>query len=199
MARVVEPICHHCGRTPETATGLIGGLCPTCSAARPLLHQMRAPLHYAEPTSGIIHSLKYEGYFALAAPLARILIDGWPVWDRPPALIIPIPLHPRRRRQRGYNQSELLARPLAAALNLECNPSALRRTRHTAPQVGLGPQARAENVRGAFEAVADVVAGRNVLLVDDVLTTGATMTAAAEALLAVGAVDVSAYCLARVS
>ena len=77
--------------------------------------------------------------------------------------------------------------------------TALRRTRHTPPQVGLGPEARAANVQGAFDAVPSEVAGRVVLLVDDVLTTGATMSAAAEALLAAGAAAVSAYCLARVS
>ncbi len=160
---------------------------------------MRAPLRYAEPTDRLIHRLKYEGYFALARPLARTLIDGWPVWEPVPDLIAPIPLHPRRRRRRGYNQSELLARPLAEAVGVPFSATALRRTRHTPPQVGLGPEARAANVQGAFDATAQEVAGRAILLIDDVLTTGATMTAAAAALLAAGAASVSAYCLARVS
>ena len=198
MVPVVEPVCQFCGRATE-ANHTVGGVCAECGQSPPLLRQMRAPLRYQEPTSGLIHRLKYEGYFALAAPLALCLIDGWPSWEWPPDLIAPIPLHPRRRRQRGYNQSELLARPLAAAVGVAHSATALRRTRHTVPQVGLGPEARADNVRGAFEADADVVVGRRVLLVDDVLTTGATMTAAAEALLAAGALAVSAYCLARVS
>ncbi|HOU41752.1 MAG TPA: phosphoribosyltransferase family protein [Promineifilum sp.] len=160
---------------------------------------MRAPLRYAEPTSSLIHRLKYEGCFALGGALAETLIAGWPRWLRPPDLIVPIPLHPRRRRQRGYNQSELLARPLAEAVGVAYSATPLQRTRHTQPQVGLGPQARAVNVRGAFTAAPDEARGRAILLVDDVLTTGATMTAAAEALLAAGAASVSAYCLARVS
>jgi ComF family protein len=160
---------------------------------------MRAPLLYVEPTNRLIHRLKYEGYFALARPLSDFLIEGWPEWDQPPDLILPIPLHPRRQRRRGYNQSELLARPLAQRLGIQFSSAALRRTRHTVPQVGLGPIERADNVRGAFSADAQVVAGRRILLVDDVLTTGATMSAASEALLAAGTVAVSAYCLARVS
>ncbi len=191
---VTGPICHRCGRS------LAGSVaCPACAADSPLLLQMRAPLRYEEPTSRLIHGLKYEGYFALAEPLARRLIAGWPAWDQPPDLILPIPLHPRRKQRRGYNQSELLARPLARSLGISFSATALRRTRHTAPQVGLGVAARADNVRGAFAADPPAVRARHILLIDDVLTTGATMSAAAAAHLAAGGADVSAYCLARVS
>jgi len=159
---------------------------------------MRAPYRYLEPLSRIIHRYKYDGYFGLATPLAELMIDGWPVWEQAVDLILPIPLHPRRQRRRGYNQSQLLAQRLGKELGIDCEPFLLRRTRHTAPQVGLGPEARRENVRGAFLADAGL-AGRHVLLVDDVLTTGETMKAAAEALLTVGVASVSSYCLARVS
>lgn len=196
---VSGPICACCGRALAGEMARPAGLCGECAAARPLLAQMRAPLRYAQPTSGLIHRLKYEGAFALGRALAAPLIAGWPAWATPPDLIVPIPLHPRRRRQRGYNQSELLARPLAEAVGVAFSATALQRTRHTAPQVGLGPQARAVNVQGAFSAAPDEARGRAIVLVDDVLTTGATMTAAAAALLAAGAASVSAYCLARVS
>jgi ComF family protein len=199
MTRVAGPICFRCGRGAEPAAPLVGSLCADCRREPPPLVQMRAPLRYAEPTSQMIHRLKYEGSFALARPLAEILVAGWPAWAQPPDLIIPIPLHAHRRRQRGFNQSELLARPLSRSLGLPCDAAALQRIRHTAPQVGLGPEARAENVRDAFQAVPERVGGRAVVLVDDVLTTGATMSAAARALLAAGATAVSAYCLARVS
>ena len=192
-------ICHRCGRIDETPDSLgPNSLCRECRAHPSPLVQMRAPLRYQEPTSTLIHRYKYEGYFALAGPLAQFLIAGWPVWEQPPDLILPIPLHARRRRQRGYNQSELLARPLARALGIAVDTAVLQRTRHTVPQVGLGPDERQANVRGAFEAGA-AVTGRHVLLIDDVLTTGATMSAAAEALLAAGAAGVAAYCLARVN
>ena len=200
MIRVPDAICPHCGRMDDQPVSAgTGILCRQCRAHPPVLSQMRAPLRYEEPTSTLIHRFKYEGYFALGRPLARFLIDGWPVWEMPPDLILPIPLHPQRRRQRGYNQAELLARPLAEAINVPVNVSALRRTRHTPPQVGLGPDERQDNVRGAFAAEADAVRDRHILLIDDVLTTGATMSAAAETLLAAGADGVAAYCLARVS
>lgn len=193
-------ICYRCGRMREdehpSPTGFV---CRECRADPPSLRQMRAPLRYQEPTSDLIHRFKYEGYSALGRPLARFLADGWPNWEQSPDLIVPIPLHPKRRRRRGYNQSELLAGPLGIAKSIPVCAAALRRTRHTIPQVGLGPDERQTNVQGAFEADAVVISGRHVLLIDDVLTTGATMSAAATALLAAGAADVSAYCLARVS
>ena len=100
-------ICHRCGRIAETPDSLgPNSLCRECRAHPSPLVQMRAPLRYQEPTSTLIHRYKYEGYFALAGPLAQFLIAGWPVWEQPPDLILPIPLHPRRRRRRGYNQSE---------------------------------------------------------------------------------------------
>lgn len=200
MVKVPEIICSRCGRFHDIPP--FGGLEITCQDCRRkplLLNRMRASLRYAEPTSSIIHRFKYEGLFALAEPLARFLIDGWPAWSQPPDLMLPIPLHPRRMRRRGYNQSELLARPLGKAKGIPTEPELLRRTRHTMPQVGLGPDERHDNVRGAFTADASGVRGRHVLLIDDVLTTGATMSAAAEALLDAGAASVAAYCLARVS
>lgn len=196
LVKTPEPVCARCGRHQGLEHG---AFCHECDKTPLPLVQMRAPLLYVEPVSRLIHRLKYEGYFSLAGPLSSFMVDGWPAWEQPPDLIMPIPLHPRRQRRRGYNQSERLARPLAQALAIQFDCAALRRTRHTIPQVGLGPAERADNVRGAFSADAQAVKGRHVLLVDDVLTTGATMGAAAEALLTAGAQTVSAYCLARVS
>lgn len=195
MAVVPDLICPRCGRFQDVDA--YGQLCRECRRQPSPVIQMRAPLRYLEPLSQVIHRFKYEGYFALAEPLAEFMIAGWPTWEHPPDLILPIPLHPRRRRQRGYNQSELLARPLGRAMNIDLDTTSLQRTRHTAPQVGLGSEERHENVHNAFLADAGVC-GRHIVLVDDVLTTGATMRSAAEALLAAGAATVSAYCLARV-
>lgn len=200
MVTVPAAICLCCGRIHEANDNpWLGGICEQCRAHPSPLSRMRAPLRYLEPTSTVIHRFKYEGCFALARPLARFLIDGWPVWETAPDLILPIPLHPRRKRRRGYNQSELLARPVGEALGITVETALLHRTRHTVPQVGLGPDERHDNVQGAFAAEAVGVRGSHVLLVDDVLTTGATMRAAAEAVLAAGAASVAAYCLARVS
>lgn len=200
MPHSPERICSTCGRFLDATNATpADSLCRECVTHPPLLTQMRAPLRYLEPTSDIIHRFKYEGYFALAEPLANLMIEGWPRWRHAPDLIQPIPLHPSRRRRRGYNQSELLARPVGHALGIPVDAVSLRRTRATVPQVGLGPNERRHNVRGAFQVEAAAVHGRHILLIDDVLTTGATMSAAAETLLTAGALSVAAYCLARVS
>ncbi|HKI34523.1 MAG TPA: ComF family protein [Gemmataceae bacterium] len=112
-------------------------------------------------------------------------------------LVVPVPLHWRRRWRRGYNQSEALARPLAARLGLACRPSCLRRVRHTPQQPSRSAAGRLDNVRDAFRARGRVLAGRTVLLVDDVLTTGSTAAEAARALRRAGARRVVVAVLAR--
>jgi ComF family protein len=194
MAPVREPLCACCGRQLEDGVRT----CPACAERSLPLAQVRAPLRYAEPTSTLIHQMKYEGFFALAAPLAEFMVIAWPRWEPAVDLLVPIPLHGRRQRRRGYNQSALLAHHLGRAVGVPVDAGALQRDRHTRPQVELNPQERQENVRGAFSAQPARVSGRVVLLIDDVFTTGATMSAAAEALIDVGARAVSGYCLARV-
>jgi ComF family protein len=109
---------------------------------------------------------------------------------------VPVPLHPARQRERGYNQAALLAQPLAAALGLPYDAHVLRRVKPTPPQVGLSRQERQRNLRHAFSAEPGI-AGRTIVLVDDVVTTGSTLASAAQACLAAGAARVYGLSLAR--
>ncbi|GAB4527373.1 MAG: hypothetical protein Fur0018_13000 [Anaerolineales bacterium] len=112
-------------------------------------------------------------------------------------MILPVPLSAKRFRERGYNQAALFALPLALALEVQYRPQVIRRVRHTASQVNLSWRERQTNVAGAFTAESHQVAGRKVMLIDDVITTGATIFACASALMDAGAQAVYALSVAR--
>lgn len=188
-----EPICHQCGRVTPHPT-------ETCSACcrQPLpLTQIRTAVLFTGPLPPIIHHLKYKNGFGLAEPLANLMVNAWKQWQTPIDLVIPIPLHQERLKHRGYNQSHLLAQHFCQQLHLPENQTCLKRIKHTQPQVNLNASERLLNVKDAFSADPHSVQQKEVLLVDDVCTTGATLAAAANALLKAGAHSVSAYCLAR--
>ncbi len=152
---------------------------------------------YDEVTRELIHAFKFAGVKRLAAPwgellAARVRAAGFP---EKLDLIVPVPLHPRRRRERGYNQAELLARELAARLGWPL-ADCLERIRHTPAQASLDRAARLDNPRGAFVAWGDL-RDRRCLLVDDVLTTGTTVSECARALRAAGATRVYVAVVAR--
>ena len=188
---VEGPVCHRCGR-PERR---LANLCISCQLVPPPLEKIRAATHHYNPVRQVLHKMKYEGYFALAQPLGRLMVDAWPRWEHQLDLVIPIPLHQRRWRERGYNQSELLTGVLEHELGLPSLASALERSRHTRPQVGLTSEERRANVLGAFTANPALVKGKRIMVVDDVYTSGSTLNAAAEALHQAGASSVTAYCL----
>lgn len=175
----------------------MGAPCAAC-VSRPLpLEQVRTAVFFEEPIQSLIHKFKYENTFALGSVLAGLMVQAWPAWQKPINLIIPIPLHQKRQRDRGYNQSEILARHLARQVHIPLDTHALQRVRYTQPQVHLSAAERQTNVAGAFTVQGSNFAGQHILLVDDVFTTGATLSAAAIALQNAGAAAVSGYCLAR--
>lgn len=190
LAWIQPPVCVHCGRR------LRGGECRACRRLSPAV-RLRAAVWFSGPIIQAIHQFKYNGITAAAKPLSELMLSSWQQWALPAELVVPVALHPQRERERGYNQAALLARQLSDRLSLPLAEHALVRTRVTRPQVGLSAGERVRNVSGAFQADATLVAGRQILLVDDVCTTGATLKAAAEALLEGGASGVSAYCVAR--
>jgi ComF family protein len=150
---------------------------------------------YEGPLELAIQRFKYEGWRALAPPLAQLLSPEL-VAGRP--AVLAVPLHPRRARERGYNQSDLLARQLRRRHALGRPPGRLVRVRDTCPQVGLDRVQRRENVQDAFAWRGPHLGGAALLVVDDVTTTGATLEACAAALEAGGAGVVAGLTVARV-
>lgn len=189
LHRFTPPWCLRCGAPPA--------LIPCrCNDVPSTLAMLRSAALYEGWLGSAIRSFKYAGESARAEHLASLLaplMSDFPAID----VLMPVPLHPRRERQRGYNQSRLLAIPLGQATSIPMR-ELLVRERQTSQQVGLNESARRANVRGAFVARPDVdFTGRRVILVDDVMTTGATLGSCAEALHQAGAAWVGAVTLAR--
>lgn len=152
----------------------------------------RYQFHRKSPLKQVLHAMKYEGLFNLGKYFGRQLGE-WILSEGGAGdidCIVPVPLHPLKKIERSYNQSEKIAEGIAEAIGKPLNPELLQRKRYTVSQTGLSLAARKKNPEGAFLA-AKSVAGRRVLLVDDVITTGATMAAAASALRQGGAAAVS--------
>jgi ComF family protein len=197
MARVRllrEPLCPRCGREVEFAGSGCG-----CRNRLRWLARARAAAAYEGPLEKAIHRFKYEGWRGLAPALADLVADRLAPAAPPDPVLVAVPLHRRRQRARGYNQSDLLAAALRTRLGLPAAPGRLMRLRDTPPQVGLDRLRRLENVADAFAWHGPPPAGRNVVVVDDVATTGATLEACAAALRRAGSGPVHAWTVARVS
>lgn len=187
--------------TPRSATFLSPATCGQCLTAPPLFDSCRAAFAYQEPVSGMIRRFKHhqgfkEGWI-LGELLSRHLRLQLSSGNRPD-LIVPVPAHWRRRWQRGYNQTELLARHLSRRLNIPVQHRLLRAHRHHPPQQGLGRTERRANLRGSYcvdERIA--LAGLHIALLDDVVTTGATADELAQLLKQRGAMEVEVWTLAR--
>ena len=193
LPRLPEAVCGRCSRPVKRPFSL----CAHCQKRPFPLQTIRATFHYVSPVKELIHKFKYENSFALAGPLGQAMAGAWLGQNVAATAVIPVPLHPKRYKKRGYNQSMLLAQQLCHYHPLPLMPDALQRVRFTRPQIELGADQRQQNMQQAFAATPHLVCGQHILLIDDVCTTGATLIACAEALLDGGAASVSAYCLAR--
>ena len=172
-------------------------LCRECAACKPAYRQLRSWSVFEGPVRNAIHRLKYRRDIGLGEALAPQVAESFAALHWPIELVIPVPLGRKRLAERGYNQVSLIARPLSMLLRIAYSPAALVRQQETRSQVGLSPADRRRNVRGAFQANKFRVDGRIVLLMDDVATTGSTLSSCAEALYAAGARDVFAFSVAR--
>lgn len=192
IPRVEPPFCARCGNALAT-----GGLCARCRTAPLQIERIRSVVYFEGVLREAVHRFKYRGRTVLAEPLGGLMAAYWIQHPMPADIVVPVPLHTARLRERGYNQAALLAREMACRVGLALNEQALVRRRATASQVKLDARQRRENVRDAFHCSGDALTGKQVLLIDDVYTTGATLAACAVALHEGGARSVQALTLAR--
>ena len=170
-------------------------ICGACLANPPAFDHSVAAMSYAFPVDALLHSLKYQANLAMASVLADLLtarIDA----DALPDFIVPMPLHPARLRERGFNQALEIARGVSRKSGVALLPGICRRIKDTPSQTGLPWKEREKNIRNAFTCEADLK-GKHVAMLDDVMTTGATLNELAKALRKSGAAHVSGWVVAR--
>ena len=193
---VNEPACGRCG-LPVGHRLEPGTLCGQCQRDPPRFERCVSPLLYRPPVSDMVGRFKFNDGLAFGRLLAQLLADAVDAsGSRLPELLVPVPLHAARLRERGFNQAALVARDLSRRFGLPVDTRGVRRVIATPPQSRLGQPARARNLRGAFELVRRPAA-RHVALVDDVVTTGATVNALATVLLNAGVERVDVWSCAR--
>lgn len=194
---IQPPYCQHCHTPLQPGYGT----CRNCQYHRLRLHGLRVAGRYEGTLRTCIHAFKYKGYRRLADPLGLLLVDAYKKFQLQADIIIPVPLHAERIRERGYNQAQLLAQVCATHLHLPLETTLLKRIRATPAQALLKQKERQQNVAGAFACTlsgdTQPLRGSRVLLIDDVCTTGATLEASAAPLLAAGAQVVWGLVLAR--
>ena len=188
---LMRPYCYLCA-SPDAPQ-----LCRWCFESSPRFDRARAPYRYDGPVRQMVLDLKYRGVRIAAPPMARLLAQYLERNPYPVNVLMPVPLHPKRERRRGYNQSGLLCRELGRLTGIPVNETSLRRAKNTAPQVEMdSPEGRRNNLARAFEC-SPGMEGVRVMLIDDVITTGNTMSACAEELKVSGAATVWGLAFAR--
>lgn len=173
-------------------------ICGACLQRPPAFDSAEALLAYREPVRHMVHALKFHRRYAFARLLGTLLADAMASRIELPERLIPVPLHPTRFRERGFNPSAEIAREISHRTGVRLEMRCIRRCRPTAPQVGLPAVERARNVRGAF-AVSPGFRGAHVAIVDDVMTTGSTVNELAKALRRAGVERIEVWACARAS
>ena len=196
VIRVTAPFCLRCGK-PLEPNLVRREYCADCRKSAHAFAQGRAVFVYQGALIGSMHRLKYGNRRDYAAVFAREAFETHGDWIRriAPDALIPVPLHPKRRRQRGYNQAELIADALGRFAGIPVEKKLLLRTVNTQPQKQLRAQQRKNNLKNAFQMSKNRVQLRKVLLIDDIYTTGSTVDAAAETLMGSGVEKVYVLCV----
>jgi len=193
LPRLVAPFCPRCGR-PQ-ASGIV---CPSCWQRPTEIDGIRSPFRFDEVVRKSIHELKYRNLRAISPCLAELLADYLKDNPLPGEALVSVPLHPLRLRERGYNQSGLLAGELGKRIGLPVIEGCLVRVKQAQPQVrSADVEERRSNVADAFVCRDERVSGKQIILIDDVCTSGATLESCAKALKNRGATSVWGLTLAR--
>ena len=193
LAWITPPVCPFCGVDKPLDTP-----CTSCPTFEPAIDGIRSPFRFEGTIRSAVHRLKYRNLRAIAIPLAAMMADFLIDNPLPYDIIIPVPLHHKRLRERGYNQSELLAKEINKLTAVQMEKDCLVRHRHTPAQAMTESiQERHSNLAGAFTCKNECVQDKKVLLIDDVATSVATLDACAKALKSGGAVSVWGLALAR--
>lgn len=173
--------------------------CGTCLSKPPAYTATIAALSYAFPVDALIHALKYKMQFAIAPVLAGLFIDKIKSLELsdPPELVIPMPLHPERLKERGFNQSLEICHHVTRQLDIELSQNGCKRIKNTPPQTNLPWKIREKNIQKAFSCSIDL-SGKHVAVLDDVMTTGATLNELAKQLRKQGARKITNWVIARV-
>lgn len=184
-------VCEVCGLPQEQV-----GICKTCLVDKPHFRMLRAWTIFEDPIQNALHKLKYRKDLSMGDAIAYHMLPfvqnlNWQI-----DMIIPTPLGKERMKQRGYNQVAMIAKPLSIAMQVEYAPNELTRRKETRTQVGLTKIERKKNVEGAFQA-STRVKRKNIVVMDDVSTTGSTLSSIAESLYQAGAENVYALTVAR--
>jgi competence protein ComFC len=193
LPRLNPPLCPRCGK-PETS----GSLCPDCWGSPRDVDLIRSVFVFEGVIRDAVHAFKYSNLSALSGSLGSFMADYFLSNKMKGDVLIPVPLHSSRLRERGYNQSELLAREISHIINIPFDSGIVQRIRDNEPQARTkGAQQRRRNVKNVFGGVAGNVSGRDLIVVDDVCTSGATLASCAAVLKAAGARQVIGLTLAR--
>ncbi len=189
LKAITPPVCPRCGR--PRSVEIAGGGCPGCVSWQGDIDCIRAPFLFDGVIRDAIHEFKYNNLRALAPSLARLMYDYLLGSPLPGDCLVPVPVHPKRLRERGYNQSALLARELAGLSGMAVVAGCLVRRSYLSPQArSASLTERRNNVSNAFTCRDGRLRGKKVILIDDVSTSGATLNACAAALKAAGAAAV---------
>jgi len=193
LPRLLPPFCQKCGRHESS-----GVLCLTCWGRQTEIDGIRSVFRFDGTVRLAIHELKYRSIKTMAVYLAALMADYMRENNVPGETLIPVPLHSKRLRQRGYNQSVLLARKLGELVSMPVVEGSLRRVKDSLPQARTTTvEERRQNVEKAFACQKEDLKGKSLILIDDVCTSGATLESCAAVLKAAGAVSVWGFTAAR--